>query len=331
MFKKVLAIFKRDVKSGIRDFLMIYILLAPFLLAFILKALVPSAGATTINIAVIDSTDVVFVEYLEKYAKVEKFENTDKIMERVGKSDDIFGLVVDNNDYTILQQGNESGLEMLEYIVNAYVNKDIILPIEVTVTDMGWKLSPLKQQGANFLIIFGSVFGGMLIVLSLVEEKMSNTLSAINVTAVSKPEFIAGKGILGFLIPIIGAFATLIILGFTNINFGMVTITVLSIALISVIIGFSIGVVNNEPIGAIASMKTLFIPIMASVFGGIFLAERWHFLLYWSPFYWAYKSMDSILLNEAVWGTVLLHCGVVILITVLVFAVLRKRIIHGLK
>ena len=91
---------------------------------------------------------------------------------------------------------------------------------------------------------------------------MSNTISAINVSTVTRPEFVIGKGMTGFLIPIIGAFGVMFIMGFEGINYAMFTILLACISLISLIIGFSVGVVNTEPISAVASMKTTFVPVL---------------------------------------------------------------------
>ncbi len=323
----------RDLKSGTRDFLIIYIMIAPFLLAFILRALIPSAGSATINIAVDDTISKTMITYLEDYGKVEQLDSIENIKTRVTKMDDVFGLVKTEHGYEIINQGNEieGGIEMLQFIVDSYKNKDLELPVEVKISDIGKTLSPLKQYGANFWIVFGSVFGGMIILLALVEEKMENTLAAVNVAAISKMEFVIGKGLLGFIVPIIGTAGTLWILGFNDLNIGMTIVTVISIAIISVIIGFGIGVVNKEPIGAVASMKMVFIPIMASVFGGIFLADKWQFLLYWSPFYWAYRSIDAIILKTATWNMILLNSGLIIALTAVVFLLLSKRIRNGLN
>lgn len=333
MLKRITSIIVRDIKSGTRDFMITYIILAPFIIAFILKLLIPSAGTTTINMAADSTIDQQMTIYLEKYGKIEMLDNVDQIKERVLKTDDIFGLVKDGDEYTIIRQGNEleGSYKMVEFIVNAFENDNIQVPIEVKISDVGWKLSPLKQYGASFLVVFCSVFGGMIIMLNLVEEKMYNTLSAINVAAISKLEYIIGKGFLGFVIPIVGAFGALWILGFDSINYGMVLLAVISIAVISVIVGFFIGIINSDPLGAIATMKMIFLPVVLSLFGGLFLADKWHFVLWWSPFYWAFKSMDAIILNEATWRLVITNTVIIFGLTAAVFAMLGRKIKHGLK
>ena len=331
--KKILAITKRDIKSGLRDYMIVYIIIAPFLLALILRILTTSAGATTINIAVDDSISHTVIEYLENFGEVEILDNVSDINKRVKATDDIFGLVKDREIYNIIQQGNEieGTAQIVEYIINSYENTDFNIPVEVRISDIGWQLSPLKQYGGNLLVIFISIFGGMVILINIVEEKQYNTLTAINVSSISRTEYVIGKGLLGFITPIIHSFGILGILNFGNINYWMVSIVILSIALISIIIGFVIGVVNDNPLSAISSMKVLFIPILGSIFGAIYLEQRLHFLLYWSPFYWAFDAMNSIILQEATWNHILLNCGIIVLITALIFAMLNKRIQRGLN
>jgi flagellar biosynthesis protein FliQ len=216
-------------------------------------------------------------------------------------------------------------------IACVYDDEDLEIPVDFKISDIGWKLSPLKQYGANLLIVFMSVLSGMVILINIVEEKQDNTLSAINVSPITRIEYIIGKGLLGFILPIIHAFGILGILRFPGINYWMITVVTLSIALISIIVGFVIGVMNDNPLSAIASMKFIFIPLLASVFGGIYLDAKWLFLLYWSPFYWAYDAVNSILLKEATWSHVLTNCSIIVFITVVVFAMLRKRIKRGLN
>lgn len=171
----------------------------------------------------------------------------------------------------------------------------------------------------------------MLIVLNLVEEKMSNTLSALHVTPISKAQIVIGKGLLGFVLSIFGSFAAVFILGFEGVHYGMLGVTVFSIAWISMIIGFGIGVVNKEPISAIASMKITFVPVLASIFGAIYLPTNWLFVLYWSPFYWSYLNIRDILMQESQWSFVLRNNGMILVITLLVFMGLRPRIKRGLN
>jgi ABC-2 type transport system permease protein len=329
--KKIFAIAGRDFLSGTRDFIALFILIAPFALAVLLKLLIPAAGSAALRTAVPAGTEQELITYLEQFGKVEQ---TDDVEKRVLKNDDIFGIIpAETGDhYTILMEGNEGeeAAETLSFILNERSAGAVSAPVEVRVSDIGWKLSPLKQQGTNFLLVFCTVLGGMLITLNLVEEKMNNTLSAVNVTAINKFQFITGKSLLGFAVPLAGGIGILLILGFTGINYGKALLTVFSISIISIIIGFSIGVVNTEPIGAVAGMKMIFLPVFASLFGAIFLPDQWHPVLYWSPFYWAYVSMDAVILNEAAWILILRNTAFIAGITGVIFLILRNKIRRGL-
>lgn len=333
MLRRIFAIARRDIKSGLRDNMILYILLAPLLIAGLLRAFIPGAGENLISTVVVEGSPSTLVDTLQAHGRVEILADREAVIRRVRATDDVFGIMVDGERIEILADGQEQmGSDtMVQGILQVWQEQPSDGPFSVMFSDIGWSLSPLARYGGNFLLVFSSVFGGMIVMLNLVEEKQEKTLAAVNVSAISRFEYIIGKGLLGFVIPIIHAWLILLIMGYDGIPYGMVTLVILSIALISLILGFAIGIYNDNAISAVSSMKIGFLPIFGSLFGAIFLAEKWHPLLYWSPFYWAFRSVDAIILQEATWRLILFNSAVILLITGLVYGLLSRRIRRGLS
>lgn len=332
MLKRIFAITGRDLKSGFRDFMVLFIILAPFLLSFALSLFVPSAGAATYQYAVDDSLDSSTVSYLSQIGIVEAFTDRQSMQKRIFQNDDIIGIVKNGHQYEIILEGNEGfeAAEVTQQVLMHLDYRDDKMPLEVQFSDIGWKVSPLAQYGAISLIIMTTVMGGMMIAFNIVEEKQSGTISAINVSPTARMEFVTGKSVLGFIIPVIQSIGVMLIFRFIEVNWAMLILVVLCSSLLGILIGFVVGIMANDQISALSSMKITFIPVTGSILGAILLQPKWLPALYWSPFYWTFTAVNDLILKQAEWRSTLLNCGAILSLVFFVYLLLRKKIQRGL-
>jgi len=177
-----------------------------------------------------------------------------------------------------------------------------------------------------------TLLAGMLISLNIVDEKMDNTISAINVAPISRTAWIFGKSLIGIFMSLVGCVAMVWIMGVaSNVNFAMFLIFVSLASLISIMIGFLEGLNSDDVMTAVASTKMIMFPLAASVAGYEFLSDKWQWVLYWSPFYWVYKGNVAILNGDMTWLNLLMTGGIVFGITAIVFAYTAPRIRKGLE
>ena len=107
MFKKIWAIFIRDLRINTREFITIWILAMPIIFALVINALAPSINDSTVRLALVEGENTEQAEYLEDFARVSLFENEEAVRERVERRDDYIGILRDGDEYYILTQGNE--------------------------------------------------------------------------------------------------------------------------------------------------------------------------------------------------------------------------------
>lgn len=334
MFKKMLTIFARDVKVSIRDFMSLFMIVIPIILAIAVNFFAPGIEDTTVDLAFIEGENSEAIAYLDDYAKIQKFDDYEAIEARVLKRDNIVGIVGEGKDAYILTQGNEPE-EVVKFVKLLKTFFEYDRQVEdstAQIKDFGVKTPPTKMLWANMGILLTSLLAGMLISLNIVDEKMDNTVSAINVAPISRTAWIFGKSILGILVALIGCVAMVLIMGIAgNINFAQLLIFVFISSLISIMIGFLEGVKSDDVMTAVASTKMVMLPLAASVAGYEFLAAKWQWALYWSPFYWVYKGNIAILNGDLTWLQLLLYGGIILVIAGLVFAYVAPRIRKGLE
>ena len=75
MIKKILVIFKRDLLSARRDAMASYLIIVPLVLAVGVTLFAPGLNDTTVKLAMLKSDDAAHIEYMERFAKVELFDN----------------------------------------------------------------------------------------------------------------------------------------------------------------------------------------------------------------------------------------------------------------
>ena len=333
MFRRIWTIFKRDLKVNSKDFISLYIIVVPILFAVLINLFAPGINDTTINLALVEGENEKQVEYLEQFAKVELFENEDKIRERVEKRDAVIGIIAENDGYFIMTQGNEAK-EVVDYakLLNSFYELDIkIEDSNSELIEFGRTVPPLKKTLVNVSLLFISILGGMLIALNIVEEKVDNTLSAINLTPTSRMTFVLGKSAMGIFFSVFGSIALIFITGFGGINILQLLLVILITSLLSILVGFIQGLTNKDIISAASSIKLLFLPLIAGVLAIEMLGDKWQKFFYWNPFYFAYKGNDLILSQSGTWSQVLIYSGLVLLLSGVVYVFLAPKIRKGLE
>lgn len=334
MLKKTLTIFGRDLNVSYRDFMSLFMIFIPIILAIAVNFFAPGIEDTTVNLAFIEGENKEAVAYLEDFAKITVYDDYEALEKRVLKRDNVLGIVGEGEDAYILAQGNEPE-EVVQFakLLKTYFEFDRqIEDSTALIKDFGVKVPPTKMLWANMGILLTSLLAGMLISLNIVEEKMDNTISAINVAPISRTAWIFGKSIMGILVSLVGCTAMVLIMGLAGrVNFAQLLIFVFISTLISIMIGFLEGVNSDDVMTAVASTKMVMLPLAASVAGYEFLAAKWQWTLYWSPFYWVYRGNLGILNGDLSWLTLLLYSGIILAIAALVFAYTAPRIRKGLE
>lgn len=330
--RKIVTIAARDLKSGLRDGMILYTMLFPVIAAVILRFFLPAVGEAGIRFAVPAEADPAFVLHLEEYGMVETVRNREELETRIRQTDDIVGLVQSEEGFRIILEGNEAeGIQRLtEGILAAYAHTGDTLPAKVVFDEMGWELSPLILYGASALIVILTYINGIFIALCVVEDKQYLTLHAISVTPVTMMQYVIGKGVLGFAVPLVQSFLILLILNMLHVQLLMVAAIVIFSSFIGVILGFLNGAINKDSLAAASSMKASMFPLLLGMLGSMFLQPRWHVLLYWNPFYWSYSTLEKIIREVATWTDILISGGAILAITAVVFLLIRKKIMKAL-
>lgn len=334
MISKVLTVFSRDLKVSLRNFVALYIIVFPVVLGVAVNLFVPGVNESTVNLAMIKGENVRQIQYLKDYAEIEILGRAEDVEARVLERDDILGILPEGEkSYYILSQGDEPEymLEFAKMLQVFYENKVTAEDSRAEIVEFGRTVPPMKKTLVSGAIMLYSVMGGMLIALNIVEEKADNTISAINVTPLSRMGYIAGKSLMGVLFPLVGTAIMLVITGFRDINFGQALTMVFVSSMVSVLVGFIEGVNNDDVINAAGNMKLLFLPLAGSIAAIELLSDRWQKFFYWSPFYWTYKGNELVLSKSGSWDEILLYAGIVLAISAVVFAVLAPRIRRGLE
>jgi len=333
MLNKLFVIFRKDFLTARRDAMATYIMVVPLILAVGITLFAPGLNDTTVKLAMLKSDDIEHIAYMEQFAKVELFSNMDELERRVEKRDDIAAIAPNGNSYEIILQGNESEIvEDYAVLLNTYY--ELGSTKEETTAQLisfGRTVPPVKTMLVNILILMTIMLAGMLIAISIVEEKAENTINAINVTPISQTAFVVGKSLFGGTVAMLGIIGAVLITGFYDINWLMIVLVGLTSMILSLVVGFLQGLSSEDIMEAAGSVKLMMLPIAGSIAVYELVADKWQWTMYWSPFYWAYKANTMILSKTADWGTVLFCTAMVIGLSLIVYLVSIPKIRKGLS
>jgi ABC-2 type transport system permease protein len=333
--RKTFSVFRRDLKLAVRNPLSLLVVVAPLIVALVISWMSPGISETTVNFAVTAGLASGTADKLEQYASVEILANDDQVRERVLRRDEVFGLISGETGPVLLRQGNESESSLsMAKLLAAMAESGAVKPTQ----DGGFgflsfrdETSPLKRSLSISMLLMISVFTAMLISLGLVDEKTDQTIKAANVTPMPQWLYVISKSFIGVAALLVSSVAALLILGMTAVDWGQILTMMVASALISIIVAFVIGLASSDYIEASGSVKMLMLPMIASVLVYELTDPAWHWTVWWSPFYWAYRGITEVIQGTSQWGSTLLYAAIIALISAGVFAFSLKSIRKSLQ
>lgn len=347
--KQLFNMLKFDLKSTFKSGMGTYMMIAPMLLIIVLKFFLPSMDSSAATMAVVtkgpNAVKQEVIAELETFAKVKKYATIEKMEQKLRGTGTAEGLYWDpaKEQYVSVMERNidknnafSAGARSVRqaYIKEHYPDRvktnTFIYDVPKELSDRS-KTSPVATMGGAMFLLFMSFIGAFLIGLGVVNDKELGTDRALQVTPLTKAEYYVGRSIFPLFTIAFYAIISLLILGLMHVNILQVYIVVISSFSITLLFGLLIGALAHNDNEAVGVGKMLGMLLMLSILGGTLLPDKWHWVVYWTPFYWVYDVLESVFTQTATWGDFAWKNALIIALCGLYFLLLRKKIIKGLS
>lgn len=327
--KRVMALFRQDIVTALRDNLIVLILLAPLIMAVVVRVLVPSVEAATAMFAVGGDVPEAVVAELSKYGEVTRFADDTSLETRVLAVDDVMGVRMEAGEPVFFMEGTESA-EMRE--TYQAVRMLVLSPSDISVVkteDLGRERSPLTEVLSVAVLLMATLMGGYGAAFNMVNEKETGAIRALAVSPLNLMEFIAARGLFTL---IGGAFISLVlsfVLVGVRVNIPLLLLAVLASGIVGVLFALIIGGFGSNVVNAIALMKGTMPLYLAMPILAVFLAEKWQPFFWVFPSYWQYHMLTNVFgsgtQDYTFLFTMLMTVGVSLIWAAAMFIPLKRR------
>ncbi|MFW5738589.1 MAG: ABC transporter permease [Spirochaetota bacterium] len=317
--RRILSLMKFDATNALRDSMVVYILVAPLLLAGGLRIFLPSFEGAEITFAVQTPTSVTAVapaaqlaERLEDYGRVQAYQTGEAVRERVLATDDVGGFVLTGEPeqpFAIVLEGNEgeeSEAVMRSVLLAATASGTAA---EYTVTRADTR-SPFKEYASVGLVMLASLIGGLAVSFAMIDEKEQGVTRAFTVTPLNAFDYFASRGILAAIVGFVVASVGHLILVGSAVPFGRFMLALVVSAPIPLVVALLVGGIAKNQIQAVAALKVVMMVYLTVPFVSIAVPRGWHWLFYAFPNYWMFRSFEDIYVTGARAGDLALAAGI---------------------
>ncbi len=319
--KQTVTLLRKDLTNALRDNLVLYMFVAPVLLALGARFLLPSLEETKLTFAVEESLGAELVAKLESLGDVELFESREEVLERVQRNDDVPGIVVEDSGYVVYLEGNEpEGEQLATIIMSGVLNEGEVATF--VHEELQASRSLLGEYAAVVLVMLAVMMGALIMGFLMVDEKESKVLNALAVSPLTMSQYVFARGLFAVSASTMIALISSTILVGSGVNSGLLLVGSVVSSMVGLVIGYVVGGFTESQLQAIGLIKIVIFAYLTIPILTIFVPDNWQWTFYLLPNYWMFKILENLYVGQmgpvGFWGA----CGLTLLTSAVYLAVL---------
>ncbi len=326
---RVFSLMRQDLTNALRDNIVVYIIIAPLLLAFAIKLLIPAAESSRLVFAVDRNVGQNVIEKMREYGNVELYDRAG-VTSRVERLDTAAGVLSDGGRLYLLFEGNEPRPLIEAYqIILEDINRGEALA-DYHDVNLGGGRSIVFDLITLGIIMTTVFLTGVMSGFNIVDERDTRAVQALAVSPIRVGEYVAARGLLAtVLAAIVAVAASRIMVGPSVDTLWLLALVALS-APLTALVGLLTGLLSHNQITAVAVLKVAMPVYLAIPLGAVFVPQKLQCLFYVLPNYWQFEALKTLfapsLRAHEFWFSALTTLVTGVLFLVVAVGAFRRRV-----
>jgi hypothetical protein len=297
--KTLAGLLIKDIRYSFRERFMQYMLIAPIVLALVLRFFFPFSGSETLKFVADSSISSAEIEKIGSMGSVSVVTDGEAVKQRIREMDHVFGFVRENGKLSLLVQGNEPEEQLFgaQQVYISVLIDNVQSPSQI-VKSLGKMRSMTKEIVTSMLMMFVLSMAGMIMGFSIVADKESKVIQALAVSPLSLFQYLLSKGLLTLVYGFFCSYAIAWIMNGFDLQWLPLFLVLFPSVIFGNFLGYLIGWLAHNQNTAIAAVKTISTVFVILPMLSLVLPSSYQVFFYVLPGFWILKLIFAMVTND---------------------------------